>query len=598
MSDIIKLLPDSVANQIAAGEVIQRPASAVKEMLENAVDSGADNIHLIIREGGRNLIQVIDNGCGMSATDARLAFERHATSKISKAEDLLQIRTMGFRGEALASIASIAQVEIKTRQAGNELGTLIRIEGSRVKEQDAISCPEGTSISVKNLFFNVPARRNFLKSQSAESRHILEEFSKVALAWPQLSFTFTENERIRYQLPAGSLKDRIIRLFGNQFKENLVEVDSSTQLISISGFVGKPEVARKTRGEQYFMVNRRFIRHPYLHHAVENGFEGLLGEGSFPSYFLFIEIDPARIDVNIHPTKSEVNFQDAQVIYHLMKVAIRQSLGKYSVTPSLEFDSELGFEFPMLPTDRPIRPPSIQVDSTYNPFKPGKEQNWQRAYDIPDQADARSVMPSDIPDPVFSDDDDQPEESSELMQIQGRYILSPVKSGLLIIDQHLAHERILFEKFMGSLSSGQGISQQKLFPHMMELQASDAMLLHELLPGLLVLGFDINHFGNNSFIINGSPAGMEREDPARLIESLLEQYKKDESELKLDTKVKLARSLASALAIPYGKRLGRVEMRHLVDELFACSLPETAVSGKSILSIIGGEELQSRFKKS
>lgn len=596
MSDIIRLLPDSVANQIAAGEVIQRPASAVKELMENAVDAGASNIQLIVKDAGKTLIQVIDNGCGMSPTDARLAFERHATSKISKAADLFHIRTMGFRGEALASIASIAHVEVRTRLSDSELGTLLRIEGSKVKEQDSIASPSGTSISVKNLFFNVPARRNFLKSNMAESRHILDEFCKVALAWPQISFSFIENDKTRFQLGPGVLKDRIQRLFGPQFKENLVEVESSTNLLKISGFVGKPDVAKKTRGEQYFLVNRRFIRHPYLHHAVENGFEGLLPEGNFPSYFLFIEIDPERIDVNIHPTKAEVNFQDAQVVYNLVKVAVRQSLGKYSITPSLDFDPEMSVDFPFPSRDRVIKPPSIKVDPNYNPFDVGKRQDWERAYTHPISPAGSVVQPSSFDS--LQDDEGFLEQQSELMQVLGRYIISPVKSGLMVIDQHLAHQRILYERFMLSMSSGKGVSQQHLFPQSLDLSPSDASLLNELLPDMHFLGFDISHFGDNSFIINGTPSGMEQENPKNLIENVLEQYKRDMSELKLDSKTSLARSMAKSLAIPYGKRLGNEEMRHLVDELFICAAPETSINGKPLLSIIGIDEMQAMFKKS
>ena len=459
MPDIIRLLPDIVANQIAAGEVIQRPASVIKELLENSVDSGATDIKIIIKDAGKTLIQIIDNGCGMSVTDARLSFEKHATSKIRQVDDLYSIRTMGFRGEALASIAAIAQVELKTKRTGDELGTLIEIEGSEVKNQTPVSCVEGTSISVKNLFFNVPARRIFLKSNNAENNHIIEAFQRIALAYPQIDFSMYINDKIVFQLSKSSLKQRIVSIYGNQFNERLLIVEQETNQVNISGFIGKPEFAKKTRGEQFFFVNNRFIKHPYLHHSVENAFNQLLPSGSFPTYFIFLNVDPQTIDINIHPTKTEVNFQDSKLIYAILQSAVKQSLGKFSITPSIDFEIEQSFKTPTYLEKFPIKQPTITIDPNYNPFETkhspptpalssselSNKKNWEQLYKYFDnkQIDNESIktdiyshtknIQADFENDIFKI------ENRSFFQLQNRYILCNIKSGLLIIDQQRAH---------------------------------------------------------------------------------------------------------------------------------------------------------------
>lgn len=597
MADIIKQLPDSVANQIAAGEVIQRPASAVKELLENAVDAGADKIHLLIKDAGKMLIQVIDNGCGMSSNDARSCFGRHATSKISSAQDLFRIRTMGFRGEAMASIASIAQVEMKTRTKESDTGTLLKIEGSEVKEETKVACQAGTNIMVKNLFFNVPARRNFLKSNASESRHILEEFSRVALAFPDLSFEYTENGKTRFQLPPGSIKDRIARLFGKHLKEGLVEVNSETSLLKVYGFVGKPDIARKTRGEQFFLVNHRYIRHPYLHHAVDNAFEGLLPEGSFPSYFIFLDIDPERIDINIHPTKAEVNFQDAKIIYNLLRSAVREAIGRYSIRPSLDFDQEQSMDVPYDQLKTTPAPPSVRIDPDYNPFSPKQERNrdWEKAFPPAGEESVQQHSQASFDQEELSTHGDIESKEEKLLQLNRVYIVTPVKSGLMIIDHNRAHKRILYEHFLRILESGKGLTQQQLFPQTLKLNPSDSSLMDELKDDFKLLGFDINPFGDNTFIINGIPSGWSSDNPAATVEEIIEQFKKNFSDPKANKQTKLASGMASRMAIPAGRKLSEEEMRHIVNELFSCELPESCPAGKPTLHIIPSEKIAGFF---
>lgn len=556
MPDIIRLLPDIVANQIAAGEVIQRPASVIKELLENSVDSGATDIKIIIKDAGKTLIQIIDNGCGMSVTDARLSFEKHATSKIRQVNDLYSIHTMGFRGEALASIAAIAQVELKTKRTGDELGTLIEIEGSEVKNQTPVSCVEGTSISVKNLFFNVPARRIFLKSNNAENNHIIEAFQRIALAYPQIDFSMYINDKIVFQLSKSSLKQRIVSIYGNQFNERLLIVEQETNQVNISGFIGKPEFAKKTRGEQFFFVNNRFIKHPYLHHSVENAFNQLLPSGSFPTYFLFLNVDPQTIDINIHPTKTEVNFQDSKLIYAILQSAVKQSLGKFSITPSIDFDIEQSFKTPTYLEKFPLKQPTITIDPNYNPFETkhspptpalssselSNKKNWEQLYKYFDnkQIDNESIktdvyshtknIQADFENDIFKI------ENRSFFQLQNRYILCNIKSGLLIIDQQRAHERILFERFMNIFSDQQGYSQQLLFPQPINLSPLDTELVKDLMPYLKHIGFDIDEFGKNSFIINGTPTNFPEKNINDLIEKVLDNYKLNLVDLTIDKK--------------------------------------------------------------
>ena len=619
MTDIIRLLPDSVANKIAAGEVIQRPASAAKELLENAIDSGASAIKLIVKDAGKTLIQVIDNGCGMSETDARMCFERHATSKIQKADDLFAIRTMGFRGEALASIAAISQIEIKTKRIEDELGTSIEIEGAEVKSQNADNCPNGTSIAVKNLFFNVPARRNFLKSNTAETRHIIEEFNRIALVNPQISFSMFHNNKQVFQLYPSTLKQRIIALFGNMYKQRLVPVEQKSDIVNISGFIGKPEFAKKTRGEQYFFANNRFIKHPYLNHSVNGAFKELLPADTYPAYFLYLEVDPKMIDVNIHPTKTEVNFQDDKLIYTILRAALKQSLGKYNITPTIDFDIEGSMKFSDFPKNKVVKDPSIKPNPDYNPFETGKKQiydltidnrqrsnkdNWEKLF-VSDERSSQKKLIDEIPDKningqkLIEPDWEQKEleqRTEKIFQIHNRYILSNIKSGLMIINQQRAHERILYERYLNMLNTKKGVSQQELFPQSISFSPGDAEIIDEIKEDLQILGFNINKLGKNTFVINGTPADLPEKNISNVLEKIFENYKNNLLNLNLDKKINLARSMASNMSIRSGKVLMKEEMKALVDELFACKVPDVSPGGKPIIQIISVEDLDKGFQ--
>ncbi len=530
VSNIIKLLPDSVANQIAAGEVIQRPASAVKELLENAVDAGATSIELHIKDAGKTLIQVIDNGCGMSAMDARMSFERHATSKIQKADDLFAIRTMGFRGEALASIAAIAQVEMKTRLLEEELGTCLKIEGSKVISEEPCHCKPGTSIAVKNLFFNVPARRNFLKSHTVETRHIIEEFTRVALINFDIEFSFFHNNKIVFKLPKSSFKARIVNIFGKNYDQKLLPVEQETSVVKIKGFIGKPEFAKKTRGEQYFFVNGRFIKHPYLHHAVENAFSELLPNEAYPSYFINIEIDPSEIDINIHPTKTEVNFKDARYIYAVMHSAVKQSIGKHSLTPTIDFDIDPSID--ILFQNQPkgeVKQPEIKTNPDYNPFKQGSssqtfrppkpkiDPNWQKLYEEHYNNEENISVPQAEPEKEEEDIFN----TQGFFQVHNKYIVTNVRSGLMLIDQQKAHERILYEEFLDKLENVKFSSQQQLFPVTLQFSAGDAEIIRSLSEELKSLGFIFEPIGANGFVFQGIPEGMESSQIEDVIENIL-----------------------------------------------------------------------------
>jgi DNA mismatch repair protein MutL len=619
MPDIIQLLPDSVANQIAAGEVVQRPASAVKELVENAIDAGADKIQLILKDSGKSLIQVIDNGCGMSVTDARMSFERHATSKIRKAEDLFAILTMGFRGEAMASIAAIAQVELKTRRHEDELGTCITVEGSEVLKQEACSANPGTSISVKNLFYNTPARRNFLKSNPVEMRHIVDEFQRIALANPTVFFTLHHDGQEVYHLPATVLKQRIVHLFGNNYNQRLVPVQEDTSIIKLHGYVGKPEFARKTRGEQFFFVNNRFIRDNYLNHAVLTAFEELLPDESYPLYVLFIDIDPAKIDINVHPTKTEIKYQDERSIYAIIRSAVKRSLGRYNITPSLDFDQENSIEH--LVTLKPLEQivqPTISFNPDFNPFAPEvpkahRETSYLRSTDeqrktaIPQNWDTLYEISKKEPftqqemhaEKMIAVEEQEVSKSSErqLFQIHNRFILSQIKSGFMLIGQQAAHERILYERFLQQLENHSGVSQQSLFPQSVTFQSSDFELLKELLPDIRALGFDIREFGKNTVVVEGIPAELSNVAEHALLEHLLEGFKNNLAILKLDKRDNLARALARNAAIKTGTRLSLEEMNLLIDQLFACQMPNLALNGKPVISTFTLSELAERFEK-
>ena len=617
MTDIIKLLPDSVANQIAAGEVVQRPASALKELIENAIDSGADKIQILIKDAGKSLIQVIDNGCGMSPTDARMCFERHATSKIRKAEDLFAIRTMGFRGEAMASIAAIAQVELKTRRLEDELGTFVCIEGSEIISQEPVSTMPGSSISVKNLFYNTPARRNFLKGNPVEMRHLNDEFQRVALANPDIFFTLHQDAIEVFHLPKGSLRQRITHLFGNAYNQKLVPVEETTSIIELKGYIGKPEFAKKTRGEQFFFVNNRFIKDPYLNHAVMNAFQEVLSADSYPLYVLFIEIDPSQIDINVHPTKTEIKYQDEKSIYAIIRSAVKRSLGRYNISPTLDFNQETGFSQMISPKAfEDIVPPAIAFNPDFNPFSSEKKEreipflrnsqeerqtltkNWGSLYEIVQPEAQQNGLEIDVNRQFEIGNQVFKSIGKQLFQLHNRFIISQIKSGFMLIDQQAAHERILFERFLEHLESRQGASQQSLFPQTITLNAVDFELVKELLTDIQSLGFQIREFGKNTMIIEGVPADIGKNiSELEILEHLLEGFKNNQSALKLNKRDSLARALARNTSIKSGQILSSEEMNLLIDELFACEMPNTSLSGKPVISTFTLEELVQRFEK-
>ena len=621
MPDIIQLLPDSVANQIAAGEVIQRPASVVKELVENAIDAGASQIKINLKDAGRTLIQVSDNGCGMSDTDARMAFERHATSKIKGANDLFEIRTMGFRGEALASIAAIADVELHTCQHDQEIGTFIHINGSKVIKQEATSCACGTNFMVKNLFFNVPARRKFLKANSTELKHVITEVQRIALANSDISFSLIHNQQTIYELGQDNIRKRIGILFGKNSTQNLIPVNTETSLVNITGYIGQPKHARKTFGEQFFFVNKRYMRHSFFHKAVMQAYEKILPPDSIPSYFLFFEVKPESIDINIHPTKTEIKFESESAIWQMIRASVRESLGRHNVVPSIDFDQAGSIEIPLPPKNAgEIRPPEIEIDPTYNPFEEEKKftsipdfantppdnkkaQYWEKLYRDFAQEEEEEA-PEEFPNEKHINQKQNPLEikheeqhnSRTCFQFKNKYILTPVKSGLMVIDQKRAHERILFENFMAVIATNETVSQQQLFPHTFDLNPADAELLRSVLDDLKVLGFDIRDFGNNSFIINGTPGMLDNSSPLEVIESLLEDIKSSATDLKEKARENVAASLARASAISYGYAMKLEEINQLIDQLFACSTPNFSPSGKQVLTIMPIEHFEKLLK--
>jgi DNA mismatch repair protein MutL len=605
MSDIIQLLPDAVANQIAAGEVIQRPASVVKELVENAIDAGSSSITVRVKDAGKTYIQVVDNGRGMSENDARLCFERHATSKISEANDLFAIRTMGFRGEALASIAAIAEVTLKSRTPDNELGTLIRISGSKIEAQEKDSIPAGTNITVRNLFYNVPARRKFLKTDQTELRHIITEFNHTALAYPDIEFLLIHNNTQVFNLTAGNLKTRISGIFGKQIQQNLINLETETSIVKITGFIGKPEYAKKTYGEQFLFVNQRFMRHPYFHKAVMKAYEQILPPDHFPSYFLFFETDPSTIDINIHPTKTEIKFEDERSIWQILLAATREAIGKHNLSPSLDFSKEGIIDIPVLKRDQDIAMPRENINRSFNPFenegnspftgavqRREAHRDWEKLYERKNNEDLSPGLGFQGQDENRQEHGNGNQEENGIrqearyLQMKGKYVLTPVKSGLMVIDQRRAHIRILYEQNLATLQKDAVNAQNTLFPETIELNTSDYKLCLELADVIGKLGFDIRDFGHNCVIVHSVPANTAIHDIKSVIETLLEQYKNFESELKLDQHEKLARSTAIAAAIRYGKQLSIKEMQELVDQLFACANPNTTPGGKAILNII------------
>ena len=607
--DKITLLPDNIANQIAAGEVIQRPASAVKELLENAVDAGATEIKLLISDAGKALIQVIDNGSGMSETDARMSFERHATSKIKNIEDLFHIRTMGFRGEALASIAAVAQVELKTKRAEDEAGVYIEVENSTVKKQEPIAAPVGTSIAMKNLFFNVPARRNFLKSNAAEMRHIVDEFTRVAMSFPEILFTLTANNQQVFHLEAGSLKQRIVQLLGNNYNAKLVTVKEETDYMNIYGFVGKPETAKKTRGDQYFFVNNRFIKSAYLNHAVMNAYQEMIPTDSFPMYVLFIDLDPAVVDVNVHPTKQEIKFEDEKIIYAFVQAAIKHALAQFSVTPTLDFELDASIQ-QLSSIQQPFTEDRQSAASSGSIFKGFTQKNQAHFIDKSDSNELKHWRDFyESPEPVVRNQESTPDIGTslptndsrlttefEVTQLLNTYITIPSGNGFLLIHQQAAHERVLYEQLITASKDKPIATQRSLFPVTLELTPADAAVMEELIPDLQQLGYLIEPFGKNAFVIQGAPADIEGGNEKHIIDILLEQYKHFNPEVKFSKREKLIRSLARQQAIKTGVRLTEREMRQLVNDLFACSQPNSTPDGNPTYLEFKQDHLEKMFR--
>ncbi|HMK27690.1 MAG TPA: DNA mismatch repair endonuclease MutL, partial [Chitinophagaceae bacterium] len=607
--DKILLLPDNIANQIAAGEVIQRPSSAVKELLENAVDAGATEIKLIINDAGKSLVQVIDNGSGMSETDARMCFERHATSKITTIEDLFHIRTMGFRGEALASIAAVAQVELKTKRTEDETAVYIEVENSAVKKQEPIAAPVGTSIAMKNLFFNVPARRNFLKSNAAEMRHIVDEFTRVAMSFPEILFTLTANNQQLFHLEAGSLKQRIVQLLGNNYNAKLVSVKEDTDYMNIYGFAGKPETAKKTRGDQYFFVNNRFIKSAYLNHAVMNAYQQMIPTDSFPMYVLFIDLDPTVVDVNVHPTKQEIKFEDEKIIYAFVQAAVKHALAQFSVTPTLDFDLDASIQ--QLPSvQQPFTEKKQEAAASTSIFKGFTQKHqahliekserselkhWKDFYEG-EMSNVKSETDSNIEKP-FTSHISRLTSDVELTQLLNTYITLPSSNGFLLIHQQSAHERVIYEQLKTASKDKPVATQRSMFPVTLELAPADAAILEEILADLQLLGYSIEPFGKNTFVIQGTPADVGQGNEKHTIDVLLEEYKHFSNEVKFSKREKLVRSLARQQSIKTGVRLTEREMRQLVNDLFACEQANVTPDGNPTYLEFKQEQLERMFGK-
>lgn len=641
MSDIIHLLPDSVANQIAAGEVIQRPASVIKELVENAIDAQASEIHVLVTDAGKTCIQVIDDGKGMSETDARLSFERHATSKIKEAADLFALHTMGFRGEALASIAAVAEVELKTRMEGDELGTRIVIAGSKVESQEAVSCPKGSNFSVKNLFFNVPARRKFLKANSTELSNILAEFERIALVHPDVAFYLYSNDSELFNLPVTTLRQRIMAVFGKKLNQQLLSLEVDTTLVKISGFIAKPETARKKGARQYFFVNGRYMRHPYFHKAVMEAYEHLIPAGEQISYFVYFDVDPANIDVNIHPTKTEIKFENEQAIWQILSAAVKESLGRFNAIPTIDFDTEDMPDIPAYTQERPVEAPQVHYNSDFNPFKStsayggggssaAKNVDWEALYAGVEKASRMNASSQDdrqlsaeeewsIPSAANAEDAGEavPSEIQALqpaggglytgmsavekgvqhLQLKGRFILTSVKSGLMLIDQHRAHLCVLYERYMNQIRQKKGAAQGVLFPEIITLPASEAAVLESIMEDLSFIGFELTSLGGGSYAINGIPAGIDGLNPVEVVQSMIHTAMEKGSDVKEEIQSMLALTLARAAAIVYGQVLTNDEMASLVDNLFACPSPNYTPDGHTVLVTIKEEEIEKMFAK-
>ncbi|MCU6771915.1 DNA mismatch repair protein mutL [uncultured Bacteroides sp.] len=630
MSDIIRLLPDSVANQIAAGEVIQRPASVIKELVENAIDAGAGHIDVSVTDAGKTCIQVIDNGKGMSETDARLAFERHATSKIREASDLFALRTMGFRGEALASIAAVAEVELRTRQHGEELGTSILISGSKVEKQEPVACPEGSNFIVRNLFFNVPARRKFLKSNQTELSNIISEFERIALVNPEVSFTFHHNGTEILNLPAIQLRQRIMGVFGKKLNQDLLSLDIDTTMVNIHGFIGKPETARKKGARQFFFVNGRYMRHPYFHKAVADAYEHLIPVGEQVSYFIYFDVDPANIDVNIHPTKTEIKFENEQAIWQILSAAVKETLGRFNAVPSIDFDTEGMPDIPAIDMAGSIGSelPPTSYDPSYNPFNQSssivppssyssaskKRTEWEPFYQGLErktrtvEEDVSPFSEENVFSGKFHEDaeeatiyDEHPdavitEKAAQHYQYKGTYILTSVKSGLMIIDQHRAHVRILYDKYMDQIQKHVGLSQRMLFPDMIHFSPSEVPVLEEIMDDLTSLGFELSPLGGGTYSINGVPADIEGLNPEQLITNIVHSAIEKGCKVKEEVQSMIALSMARASAIVAGQVLSNDEMNALVDGLFSAPAPNYTPDGKTVLALMNDDDIEKLFR--
>ena len=607
MSDIIQLLPDSVANQIAAGEVIQRPASVIKELVENAVDAGAKNINVLVVDAGRTSIQVIDDGKGMSETDARLSFERHATSKIRSAEDLFSLHTMGFRGEALASIAAVAQIELKTRQASDEIGTLLSISGSKFTGQEPCSCPVGSNFSIENLFYNVPARRKFLKSNSTELNNIITAFERIALVYPEISFTLHSNGTEMFNLKAGVLRQRIIDIFGKRLNQDLLSVNVDTSMCKISGYVGKPESARKKGAHQYFFVNGRYMKHPYFSKAVINAFDRLVPMGEQVPYFIYFDINAEDIDVNIHPTKTEIKFENEQAIWQILSASVKESVGMFNDVPSIDFDTQGRPDIPVYNPENNVAAPKVQFNPTYNPFNTGSSSQpstksvdkWENLYNgLKSQRSQETELFTSKMTQPSTDIDESPvenviaEKSPAHYQYKGCYIMTAVKSGLMIVDQHRAHVRILYDKYLEQMKDREVPSQKVLFPETIHLSATEDITLNKIEPEMVKLGFEITALGGASYAINAIPAGIEGLNVVELVHDIIVSAQEKTSDITQETNSALALTLARNAAIPFGQVLSNDEMENIFNSLFASSNPNYTPDGKNILCILKQSEIE------
>lgn len=611
MPDIIKLLPDAVANQIAAGEVIQRPASVVKELVENAIDAGAKSIKVFIKEAGRASIQIIDDGQGMSETDARMAFERHATSKIAKAEDLFSIATKGFRGEALASIAAVAQVELKTCTENSEVGTRIQINGSQVECQEPVACSKGSTFTVNNLFYNIPARRKFLKANTTEFRHIVNEFTRIALVTPDVRLVLMHNGEIVHDLPPGNLKNRIAGVIGKVSSSRIFDIKVETPIIKLKGYIGKPDFARKRSGEQYFFANNRYMRHPYFHRAIMDAYSNLLPPETVPSYFIYFDVNPDELDVNIHPSKTEIKFENEQAIWPILMAAVKEALGKFNVVPSIDFDQEGSLDFPVSGGNSEVKMPTIQVDQNFNPFKPqqGFERKSQSIKGWEDFYSKKESVPEvstvEISSRIGGESENRKKEqifqendlvSDQFFQVKNRYILTNVKSGLMLIDQRRAHIRILYERYLKNLETRKGISQKLLFPEILNLDQDDKYLVDEILEDLRALGFDLKKSDETEVEVHAVPGDLLASNVATdVLQSMVSIAKHSKEMIKSVLHEKMAASLAGYSAIGYGKAMNNQEMQDIVDQLFACKSPSYTPDGKIVVSILSNEDLVQRF---